>query len=139
VGLIILDFGDNEADLLTLFAMRLPGAQVDRDDVGLPDIARKLEQLVDHRAEDPEIAVDPWRDAYQKQAWSLLREPSAGETTNYDALGMAGAIGLSPIAILIPYHRVVKKDGSAPFYRWGIRRKRALIRREQDVANYRLE
>ena len=37
------------------------------------------------------------------------------------------AIGSNPIAILNPCHRVVKKDGSILGYRWGVRRKRALL------------
>ena len=148
-GLVIFEFGDNEADLLKLLTMRLPDAQVERDDVGLQDIVRKLERLVDHPEEAPGIALDPRGDADQKQAWSLLREIPAGETTSYgalaaklgarDARGVTEAIGSNPIAILIPCHRVVKKDGSISGYRWGVRRKRALLKREQHLANYQLE
>jgi AraC family transcriptional regulator of adaptative response/methylated-DNA-[protein]-cysteine methyltransferase len=41
------------------------------------------------------------------------------------------AIASNTTAILIPCHRVVKKDGSLSGYRWGFARKRALLSRER--------
>jgi AraC family transcriptional regulator, regulatory protein of adaptative response / methylated-DNA-[protein]-cysteine methyltransferase len=78
----------------------------------------------------------------------MLREIPAGATTNYGALAaklgtrdardVTEAIGSNSIAILIPCHRVVRKDGSISGYRWGIRRKRALLDRERQAAPVRL-
>jgi AraC family transcriptional regulator, regulatory protein of adaptative response / methylated-DNA-[protein]-cysteine methyltransferase len=68
-----------------------------------------------------------------------------GETTNYGALAaelgirdareVTEAISANPIAILVPCHRVLKKDGSISGYRWGVRRKRALLERERKAAH----
>jgi AraC family transcriptional regulator of adaptative response/methylated-DNA-[protein]-cysteine methyltransferase len=44
---------------------------------------------------------------------------------------VTGAIAANTLAILVPCHRVVKKDGSLSGYRWGSTRKRALIERER--------
>jgi AraC family transcriptional regulator, regulatory protein of adaptative response / methylated-DNA-[protein]-cysteine methyltransferase len=75
------------------------------------------------------------------RVWNLLREIAFGETTSYGALAaklgtcaardVTTAISTNPIAILVPCHRVLKKDGSICGYRWGVRRKRALLEREQ--------
>jgi len=43
---------------------------------------------------------------------------------------IAGACAANPIALAIPCHRVVHTDGDLAGYRWGIERKRELIRRE---------
>jgi AraC family transcriptional regulator of adaptative response/methylated-DNA-[protein]-cysteine methyltransferase len=48
------------------------------------------------------------------------------------------AILSNAIAILIPCHRVVKKDGSVSGYRWGFMRKRTLLERERQAALFRL-
>jgi AraC family transcriptional regulator of adaptative response/methylated-DNA-[protein]-cysteine methyltransferase len=73
--------------------------------------------------------------------WTMLREIPAGETTNYGALAaklgtrdardVTGAIASNCIAILVPCHRVIRKDGSISGYGWGVRRKRALLNRER--------
>jgi AraC family transcriptional regulator of adaptative response/methylated-DNA-[protein]-cysteine methyltransferase len=42
-----------------------------------------------------------------------------------------GCVSPIAIAILVPRHRVLKKDGSISGSRWGVRRKRALLEREQ--------
>jgi AraC family transcriptional regulator, regulatory protein of adaptative response / methylated-DNA-[protein]-cysteine methyltransferase len=34
------------------------------------------------------------------------------------------------LAVAIPCHRVVKRDGSLSGYRWGVNRKRALLKKE---------
>jgi O-6-methylguanine DNA methyltransferase len=40
----------------------------------------------------------------------------------------------NPIALAIPYHRVMANSGSMAGYRWGIERKQALINREVAAA-----
>jgi AraC family transcriptional regulator, regulatory protein of adaptative response / methylated-DNA-[protein]-cysteine methyltransferase len=71
----------------------------------------------------------------------MLRAIPVGETTNYSALAaklgtrdareVTEAIACNPIAVLVPCHRVLKKDGSISGYRWGFKRKRELLAREQ--------
>jgi AraC family transcriptional regulator, regulatory protein of adaptative response / methylated-DNA-[protein]-cysteine methyltransferase len=43
---------------------------------------------------------------------------------------VAGACAANPIALAIPCHRVVHSDGDLAGCRWGIERKRELIRKE---------
>jgi len=40
------------------------------------------------------------------------------------------ACAANKLAVVVPCHRVVKKDGSIAGYRWGFRRKRTLLDRE---------
>lgn len=143
-GLVAFEFGERGAAMLSALQSRFPDAAIEEDRSGLSDMVGKLATLVDHPDQDPGIALDMRGSAYQKEVWTLLREIPAGETTSYGALAaklgtrdardVTEAIGSNAIAILVPCHRVVKKDGSISGYRWGVRRKRALLEREQQAA-----
>lgn len=147
-GLVAFEFADRGGPALDALRESLPEADITEDDAGLADIAARLAALIDHPESDPGIALDPRGSDYQKRVWSLLRRVPAGETTSYGALAaqlgtrdardVTEAIASNPIAVLIPCHRVVKKDGSISGYRWGVRRKRALLDRERQAAPFRM-
>ena len=79
--------------------------------------------------------------AFQERVWQALREIPAGVTVSYADIAqrmgapravraVARACGANTIAVAIPCHRVVRRDGDISGYRWGVERKRELLRRE---------
>jgi AraC family transcriptional regulator of adaptative response/methylated-DNA-[protein]-cysteine methyltransferase len=134
VGLLAFEFGDNRTTMLSALESRLPDASIVNDQDALAGTVAELERIVDHPGQDSEIVLDMRGSEYQKHVWAMLREIPSGETTSYGAL--AAKLGTRDArdvteAILIPCHRVIKKDGSISGYRWGVRRKRSLLEREQ--------
>jgi AraC family transcriptional regulator of adaptative response/methylated-DNA-[protein]-cysteine methyltransferase len=80
--------------------------------------------------------------AFQWQVWRQLRRIPYGETRSYrqvaQAIGrpravraVAQACARNPVVVAIPCHRVIRSDGSLGGYRFGLRRKRALLQKER--------
>lgn len=75
---------------------------------------------------------------FQIKVWKALLGIPRATTAFYEGIArrikkprsvraVAGAIAHNPIAYLIPCHRVIRKTGAIGGYRWGSRRKKALL------------
>jgi methylated-DNA-[protein]-cysteine S-methyltransferase len=84
---------------------------------------------------------------FQRKVWDALRRIPAGKTTNYGemakalgyddpraAIDVGAANGSNPVAIIVPCHRVIAKDGSLRGYAGGLHRKRWLLEHEGALA-----
>jgi len=95
--------------------------------------------------EAPEVGLNLPLDvrgtAFQQRVWQALREIPPGDTVSYSQLAerigaprsvraVAQACGANHIAVAVPCHRVVRRDGDISGYRWGVERKRELLQRE---------
>lgn len=143
IGVVAVDFSSNQPATEQALRARFTGDEVWEDTEELADILAKVSRAIEAPGIDPELPLDLRGTPYEVQVWSMLRSVPAGETTSYGALALqlgtrdarevTAAIANNPIAVLIPCHRVIKKDGSLSGYRWGFKRKRELLRREQSV------
>jgi len=143
-GPVAFEFAGQRAAMEDALRVRFPEAEVVADPEGLSEMVGKLGRIIERPGLDHQIPLDLRGTRYEIDVWQLLRDIPMGETTTYGALAaklgtrdareITEAIGANPIAILVPCHRVVKKDGSISGYRWGVYRKRALLAREQKAA-----
>ena len=80
--------------------------------------------------------------AFQLKVWEALRQIPAGATRSYSqvaaevgAKGASRAVGSAcannPVALVIPCHRVLRNDGAAGGYRWGLDRKKRILAAEK--------
>ncbi len=88
-----------------------------------------------------DLPLDLAGTAFQQRVWQALRGLRAGETATYAeiaarigapraARAVAQACASNPVALAVPCHRIVRGDGGAGGYRWGVERKRMLLERE---------
>lgn len=84
------------------------------------------------------VPIDVVGTPFQTEVWRVLREMSAGETTTYSAIarelgrpGAERAVGaanaINPVAVIVPCHRVIGRDGKLVGYAFGLERKRGLL------------
>lgn len=137
-GLAMVEFGEvNEAALRA----RFPTAALVEDPVSLQETVGKLARLIEHPENGVEFALDLRGSAFELEVWNALRDIPAGTTTTYgeiaarvgsprEARAVGEACAANKLAVVVPCHRIVKKDGSISGYRWGVRRKRELLERE---------
>lgn len=129
---------DPEAEL----AREFPFAELRENPARLQPWTDALVRYVDGRSTHLEVPLDVRGSRFQRRVWTALRGIPRGETRSYSevadsidlpksARAVARACASNPVAVAIPCHRVVTKRGELGGYRWGVARKRALLRREK--------
>ena len=135
--LIGADHNELEADL----AARFPKARLVTYEAVVLDDLTIVKKFMDNPAEGFYLPLDMRGTPFQRRVWEKLRAIPLGRTVTYtdvaywvgpltSARAVAGACASNPIALAIPCHRVVRSNGDLAGYRWGVERKREMIRRE---------
>jgi AraC family transcriptional regulator of adaptative response/methylated-DNA-[protein]-cysteine methyltransferase len=139
-GLCALLLGDDSAALAVDLRQRFPQAEV--REAPLEPLLSQVATFLDAPAAGLDVALDLHGSEFQKKVWTALQEIPAGSTETYGGIAqrigapqsakeVGEACAANPIAVAIPCHRVVRKDGGLAGYRWGVRRKRALLELEK--------
>lgn len=137
-GISAIYVGDSEQQLERELHREYPAARISKNPT---QVSRWVRQLVQHiSGEQPELdlPLDVKATAFQRRVWEALQNIPWGSTRSYSDLArsiglprgqraVARACATNPAAILIPCHRVVREDGGLGGYRWGIKRKQALL------------
>ncbi len=97
---------------------------------------------------NPEIdfKLNPKGSDFRQKVWKILSEIPYGETVTYgeiasrisptmSAQAVGGAVGANPIAIIIPCHRVLGKNGKLTGYAAGLDKKIELLKIE-NILNF---
>ena len=91
------------------------------------------------------LPVDVHGTEFQKRVWAAISRIPYGETRSYnkvaEEIGMpqayravANACGANPVPLIVPCHRVIRKDGGLGGYGMGIERKKYLLAMEKSVS-----
>ncbi len=140
-GVCALLFGDTPEAVLEDLQSRFPNADLIGDDINYQNVIGHVIQFVDNPSRGFDLPLDIRGTAFQQKVWEALRDIPAGTTASYQDIAnridapksfraVAQACGANNIAVAVPCHRVVRSDGDLSGYRWGVERKRNLLRRE---------
>ncbi len=111
------------------------------NDAQFKRLVEQVVELVERPHVTSALPLDIRGTAFQERVWAALRAIAPGTSATYaeiaraldlprGARAVARACATNNLAIAIPCHRVVRRDGDLAGYRWGVERKRALLERE---------
>jgi AraC family transcriptional regulator, regulatory protein of adaptative response / methylated-DNA-[protein]-cysteine methyltransferase len=140
-GVCSIALGDEPQALVRALQDRFPQAALIGGDQAFEATVAKAVGLVESPSLGNDLPLDVRGTAFQERVWRALRAIPAGTTQSYADIArrignrhstraVAQACAANPVAIAIPCHRVVRTDGDLSGYRWGVARKRELLRRE---------
>jgi len=123
---------------------QFPKARLIGGDAGFEKLVAQVVGFVEAPSIGLNLPLDVRGTAFQERVWQALREIPPGTTVSYAEIAarigapkatraVAQACGANHIAVAIPCHRVVRRDGDIAGYRWGVDRKRELLRREAEA------
>lgn len=142
-GICYVTMKDTETEMVNALKSEFPSATVVRS----PDQDVYLQKIVSYLdGVDQDVEFDLHGTEFQLAVWKALRRIPFGETRSYsEVAGMVGkpkavravasACARNPVSLIIPCHRVIRKNGDLGGYGLGIDRKRAMLKREKKVEN----
>jgi len=140
-GICAVYLGKSPALMIATLQQQFPRAKCINDGYAIKNTLSEVIELIHHPQEYREFTLDLRGTDFQKYVWQALREIPVGTTVSYSDIAdnlhntgavraVASACAANNIAVIIPCHRVIRKDGSLASYRWGLESKQALLRRE---------
>jgi O-6-methylguanine DNA methyltransferase len=135
LGLIKLVFEGRKLTRVEQASSKEEGGQV-------PDeILKPVIDCIEGRRDGAGIPVKLEGSEFQIKVWEAMRQVPPGQVISYSELAKragnmratraaASACGQNPCAIVIPCHRIVRRDRGLGGFFWGLDIKRALLTRE---------
>lgn len=145
-GVREIALGDDPDELLSQARSRRAGVSRTAGDPDFEiEVLQPVVAFLDTVTRPFPLPLDPQGTPFQEAVWAELRLVPMGRTITYAELArrigrpeavraVAGACGANRIAVAIPCHRAIGSDGSLAGYRWGVDRKRELLRLERSLA-----
>jgi len=140
----LLLVGDDSGLRSLWMAPHTPPTGARYDPAALADVAAQLAEYFAGERLAFDLPLAPAGTPFQLKVWMALRDIPYGRTTTYGELAAeigqptaSRAVGLAngrnPLAVIVPCHRVIGRDGTLTGFGGGLDRKRWLLEHESRV------
>jgi AraC family transcriptional regulator, regulatory protein of adaptative response / methylated-DNA-[protein]-cysteine methyltransferase len=141
-GVCAVTFGDEAETLRENLFSEYKNAEIAEDNANLKDYVAAILANLEGTNKTLDLPTDLQATAFQMRVWDELRRIPYGATLSYSDVAarlghqnavraVATACASNRVALVIPCHRVVGKNGKPSGYRWGVERKKAILEREK--------
>ncbi len=137
-GVCSVNIADNEEQLVGALHGEYPRASIVRTD----GVRKRIEAILEYfNGQKLVLPFDIDGTDFQRRVWSAILSIPYGQTRTYNEIArmvgrpsavraVANACGANPIPLVIPCHRVVRKDGKIGGYGLGPEKKKVLLELE---------
>jgi len=140
-GVCAILMGDDSTYLEEDLAVNFPKPTLIANRMAVEEDLAKVIRFLDRPADGLHLVLDVRGAPVERRIWEKLRAIAMGRTVTYSELArwisplasprlVARACAANRIALAIPCHRVIRARDDLSGYRWGVERKRELIRIE---------
>jgi AraC family transcriptional regulator of adaptative response/methylated-DNA-[protein]-cysteine methyltransferase len=140
-GICAVRFGDDAAVMREELRAEFPGAAFTLPDEAFTAWVDAVVARIEGDLRAAAVPLDIRGTVFQRRVWDAVAAIRPAEPVTYTELArrvgapasvraVANAVGANPVAVVVPCHRVIGSDGKLRGYRWGLDRKRALLKRE---------
>ncbi len=147
-GVCAIRFGASHDELVAALRGDFSQALISKAQTKLRVTVSKVMASLNGRAPDLRLPLDIRTTAFQRLVWQELQRIPVGETRSYSevansvgrpkaARAVARVCASNSVALAIPCHRVVRENGDAGGYRWGVERKQQILEYERQISDNR--
>ncbi|MDX1575418.1 MAG: methylated-DNA--[protein]-cysteine S-methyltransferase [Kiloniellales bacterium] len=145
-GVCFVSLGEDDGELVTALEAEFPEADtIERDDARVGPSLDALVAYLSGETPHVDLPLDVRATAFQRRVWQELIAIPLGETRSYSEIAarlglpkgqraVGRACATNPVSLIIPCHRALRESGELGGYRWGLKRKRALLEHEIALA-----
>ena len=139
-GVCAVKLGRDAAELERQLAEEFAAAELSRE--RLPELEQQVLGFIAGERSLSRVPLDIRGTVFQRRVWDALRRIPRGETRAYSDIArsigapeavraVGSACGANPVALFVPCHRAVRRDGGLGGYAWGLATKRQLLELEK--------
>ena len=140
-GVCAIELGESAEALIEALHQRFHQTDIKADREGLQGYVDQVLALIENPQGGHQLPLDLHGTALQMRVWRAMCKTKPGEIVSYTELArrvgrpdavraVASAVAANHLALVVPCHRIIGRDGAMRGYRWGVALKELLLQAE---------